>query len=118
MSKVLVVLGLGLAVAGCKDHRPRTKAQRAGDALSRVASVERDLAEVRGLDFTAAVPASYQSAADFRAYMQRQVANAPHIDDTSVALVALGLLPPSADLGHAVEDAYSTAATMTSSSRR
>lgn len=110
MSKVWVALGVGLILLGCKDRGPQTKQERADDAISRVAAIEPELAKVRGLDFNTAVPASYQTATEFRAHVHRLVQIDKKARDATDALVALGLLPQSADLGRAVENAYATQA--------
>ena len=110
MSEVWVVLGVGLMLLGCKDRGPQTKQERADDAVSRVAAIEPELAKVRRLDFKTTVPASYQTATEFRAHVHRTVEKDKKVRDTTDALIALGLLPHAADLGRAVEDAYATQA--------
>lgn len=103
-ARVMVSLGLVLLACKAKDKRP-------DDPVARVASIEPGLAKVRKLEFKAKVPASIQSAADFRKFVHGAVQKeAGDVRDQSDALVALGLLPKATDLGRAVEDAYATQA--------
>ncbi|MDB4956193.1 MAG: hypothetical protein JWO36_3762 [Myxococcales bacterium] len=99
-----------LLLLGCRDHRATSKEQRAADALAHVQEIELTVAKVRGLELQHAVPAEYQSAAEFRAYVHREVSTDPDARNKATALVALGLLPPSVDLARSVEDAYATQA--------
>jgi len=81
------------------------------DAVGRALEIEPALAKVRGLDFTTPVPAAFQSAADFRAFMHRSVADeGASVAAETQAYVKLGLMSKAADLGKAVEDAYATQA--------
>ena len=106
LGRVLVVGAL--LTLGCKA---RTARDRAKAALARVATIEPELAAARGLAFERPVPASYQTPADFRAFVHRAVdKKGPRLRDRQEALVALGLLPKGTDLGHAVEDAHATQA--------
>jgi hypothetical protein len=101
--------GIALAVlAGCHDPASKPKEQT---PVERVAAIEPGLAAVRHLAFERPVPVAHQSVADFRSYVRKNVAKAdPHLEDTSAAMVALGLLPTSTDVGKAVEDAWATQA--------
>lgn len=102
-----LVLG-ALLTCGCKGHARRTRAEA---ALARVGKIERELAAVRGLAFEHAVPASFQTPADFRAFVHLAVGlEGSHLRDRQEALVALGLLPRGIDLGRAVEDGQVTQA--------
>jgi hypothetical protein len=101
--------GLAVSVlAGCREPAPKSKDQV---AIDRVAAIEPGLAKVRGLAFERPVPVAHRTASDFRSYVRKNVEKAdPHLQDTSAALVALGLLPPSSNVGKAVEDAWATQA--------
>ena len=93
-----------VAAAACKGSHPT-------DALGRVAEIEPTLARLRGLTLNAPVPAAYQSAGDFRAFVHRGVAEeGASVQAETEAYIKLGLIPKTADLGHAVEDAFSTQA--------
>jgi hypothetical protein len=102
MRAALLVIGL---LCGCKS-----KEQPHG-VLARVEAMKPKLAKVRHLPFKSEVSAAQQSTEDFRAYMRREVAKeGASLAGKSEALVALGLLPPSTDLGSAIENAYATQA--------
>jgi hypothetical protein len=98
-------------VIGCKSPEQQPKQEHDDDPLLRIASIETKLARVRGLKFESSVQGSRQTASDFRKHVRRMVEKeGSRVDDRTVALVALGLLPKSVDLGLAVENEYATQA--------
>lgn len=109
MRLVLVLL----AIAACKSPGAKEKGKESlpTDPLARVAAMKPDVAKVRGLALKADVQAGYQTTDEFRAYVHGAVEKGgADVRNRSDALVALGLLPPSIDLGSAIEHAYVTQA--------
>jgi hypothetical protein len=92
---------------------PATRKQRAEAALARVASIEPKLAKIRQLAFLRDVPTEYQSSAEFRAYLQRDIAKDLPPDKAkalSSAYAHLGLFKQPVDLAHVLEETMATQA--------
>ncbi|HEY6040430.1 MAG TPA: hypothetical protein VIV58_39370 [Kofleriaceae bacterium] len=96
---------------------PRTREDRAADALGRVSRIEPQLAKLRHLALAHEIPAEYQRTDQFRAFVRRSVARTTDPDATRQAeiLTALGLLPPQSagsatTLERSIEDAQVTQA--------
>ena len=98
------------------DAAPETPAQRqkrAEAALARVDSIMPKLAEVRQLTFEQKVPTEYQSTADFRAYLERDIAKELPPDkakDESEAYYHMGLFKKPIDLAATLEQTMATQA--------
>lgn len=102
---------MALAAAVASAVACKGKSKPAPDVVGRAAEIQTQLAKVRGLSLTSPVPAGYQSAADFRAFVHRSVADeGSSAGAESEAYIKLGLLPPATDLGSAVEHAFATQA--------
>jgi hypothetical protein len=85
-----------------------TRAELVDRALSRVGTIQAQLAELRGLAFDKVVPAKHQEQADFRRYVTTEIARElPAAKSASLgrALFHLGLLPEQLDLAATVEEA-------------
>ena len=98
------------------DAAPETPEQRkarAEAALARVDQIMPKLAEVRQLAFVKQVPTEYQSTADFRAYLQRDIAKElppAKAKDESEAYLHVGLFPKPIDLAAILEQTMATQA--------
>lgn len=111
------ILGLAvlLMLTGCRDGsrgpgKKETPTER-GDAIARVAAIQRELADVRHLKLLNPVAAQQQSTAEFTAFVHRKLdAEAKLVADQTTAMVALGLLPAGTDLTSAVENTLATQA--------
>jgi hypothetical protein len=114
--------GSGAAGSGSADpwaskpkppDTPETRKQRAEQALGRVATIKPAVAKIRGLAFLRDVPTSYQLAADFQAFVRREVTKElppAKSRDMSAALAHLGFLPKPVDIATVEEHAMTTQA--------
>lgn len=81
------------------------------DPIARAKEMETDLGLVRSLRFKAPITAQLQTPADFRAYMDRTAEKqATKLEAATVALVELGLLKTTTNLGRAVAETMVTQA--------
>jgi hypothetical protein len=101
------------AAKDAAPETPETRKQRAEAALGRVASIEPKLAKIRQLTFEHDVPTEYQSTADFRAYLQREIDKDLPPDkakDVSAAFTHLGLFQKPIDLAQTEMETMATQA--------
>ncbi len=92
---------------------PEARKARADAAVGRVVAIEPEVAKLRALAFTREVPAQFQAAADFRAFVHREIAKelpARRSRDISDAYTHLGLFAKSVDLAAIEEQAMVTQA--------
>jgi hypothetical protein len=92
---------------------PEARKKRAEAALARVDSIMPKLAEVRQLAFVKQVPTEYQSTADFRAYLERDIAKdlpPAKAKDESEAYFHVGLFKKPIDLAATLEQTMATQA--------
>jgi len=92
---------------------PESRRQRAEAALGRVAAIEPEVAKLRGLAFEHDVPTRYQTAAEFQAFVHREIAKElppARSHNLAVALAHIGLLPKPIELAEVEEQAMTTQA--------
>jgi len=92
---------------------PEAQQRRAEAALGRVATIEPEVAKLRGLAFERAVPTRYQPPDEFRAFVRREIAKelpAARSRDLTAALAHLGFLTAPDDLATVEEQAMTTQA--------
>jgi hypothetical protein len=92
---------------------PETRRARAEAALGRVATIKPEVARLRGLAFDRDVPTHYQTAAEFQAFVRREIAKelpAERSRDMSAALAHLGFLVKPIDIAQVEEQAMTTQA--------
>lgn len=92
---------------------PEARRKRADAALGRVATIKIQLAKLRSLSFDHELPTAFQSAAEFRAFVHREIAKELPPDqskDLSAALFHVGLLTKPIDLAEVEEQAATTQA--------
>ncbi len=92
---------------------PETRKARAEAALARVATILPKLEQIRSLSFRRGIPREYQSASDFRRFVQSEIAKELPPDKAeavSTSLFHLGLLPKPGNLAHLLEQAFTTQA--------
>ncbi len=90
---------------------PERRKARADAAIARVKQILPKLAKLRDLSLDKPIPAEYQTNADFRAFVHREVEKEKAKDkDISAALLQMGLLPEPVDLAKAEEQAFATQA--------
>lgn len=92
---------------------PDARRKRAQKALARVGTIMPKLEKIRALAFKRDIPREYQSAADFRQFVHREIAKElPHsmAADVSTALFHLGLLLKPGNLAELEEQAFTTQA--------
>ena len=92
---------------------PETRRQRAEAALLRVGTMIPKLEKIRGLAFRHDIPREYQSTADFRQFVHREIAKelpTAKATDLSTSLHHLGLLVDAGNLAELVEQAFTTQA--------
>jgi hypothetical protein len=92
---------------------PASRENRAKAALGRVATIEPEVAKLRALSFSRDVPTRYQTAAEFRAFVRREIARELPPDrsgDMSAAFAHLGLLTAPIDIAAVEEQAMTTQA--------
>jgi hypothetical protein len=86
------------------DARPVTpeeKQKRAEEAVARVATIQPKLAKLRDLPLKKPVPAAYQSTADFKAFLKREIEKELPADkarDMEASMLHIGLLEKPIDL--------------------
>ena len=95
-----------VALCGCKESTPKSREERAADALARVEQIVAVVPELRRLSLDRPIPALRQSGADFRARVHQSVAETPHLDHRAIALQALGLIESKTDLARSIENVY------------
>jgi hypothetical protein len=101
-----VALGVGLSLAGCASHRLVRHGRVDDDVLG---GIRASLAALRGLDFTASVPATAESRDEIAATVRAEVEQsfAPgELEWAQAVDVRLGLLPAGSDLRRALERLY------------
>ena len=92
---------------------PASRQQRAEAALARVARIKPEVAKLRALAFDREVPTKYQPAAEFQAFVHREIARElppQRSRDLSAALAHIGLLARPVDLAQVEEQAMTTQA--------
>ncbi len=92
---------------------PETRQKRAEAALARVARIKPEVAKLRALAFDREVPTKYQVAADFQAFVRREIAKElppQRSHGLSAALAHIGLLAKPIDLAQVEEQAMTTQA--------
>jgi hypothetical protein len=92
---------------------PETRKRRAEEALGRVATIKPEVAKIRKLAFRRDVPTSYQPAADFQAFVRREIAKelpAARSRNVSAAFAHLGFLATPVDIATVEEQALTTQA--------
>ncbi|MGE5187030.1 MAG: hypothetical protein ACM31C_33495 [Acidobacteriota bacterium] len=99
------------AAADAAPDTPERRKARADAALARVHDIIPKLAKLRDLPLEKPIPAEYQSAADFRAFVHREVEKENAKDtDLSAVLLQMGLVTEPIDLAKAEEQAFATQA--------
>ncbi len=98
------------ALGGCKDRTPKTRDERAADALARVDQIAAVMPEIRRLSLDRPIPSSRQSGAEFRTAVRGSIAEQPHLDHKQIALQSLGLIDPTTDLARSIENVYASQA--------
>lgn len=96
-----------LGAIGCEQPAPRLE-KRATDELARVAQIEAAMPGIRRLSLDRPIPASRQTAGDFRAALHRELAGAKGLEHHATALRALGLIDATTDLTRSMEDVYAS----------
>ena len=90
---------------------PERRKARADAAIARVNEILPKLSKLRELSLEKPIPAEYQSNADFRAFVHREVEKEKTKDkDVSDALLQIGLITDPVDLAKAEEQAFATQA--------
>jgi hypothetical protein len=102
---VVTAIIVAMVVILLRQRAPTT------DPIARTREIEPEVASARGLVLKQSIPAQLQTTADFRAYMDRAASKeTAKLRAATTALVALGLLPTTLDLGRAVADTMVTQA--------
>lgn len=104
---------LVLVACGSSNAPPPTKDQRIEAALARVEGITPRLAKVRELPVKQPIPTARQSSADFRTFLQSEIARELPKDKSaklSEAYLHIGLLAKRADLGSALEQTMASQA--------
>src|SRR5690606_12360306 len=92
---------------------PEERKRRAEAALARVTTIQPKLAALRGLPLQTPVPAEYQSTADFRTFVQRELAKElppEKAEKLSAAQVHIGLFTRPIDLAKVLEQTMTSQA--------
>jgi hypothetical protein len=98
-------------VADAPPETAATRKARADAAIARVGEIVPKLAKLRHLELQHPIPAEYQTADDFKAFVHREVdKERAHDAELAAAYVQIGLLPEPIDLGKALEQAFATQA--------
>jgi hypothetical protein len=100
-------------LADARPASPEERRKRAEAALERVATIQPKLAELRGLPMAEPVPAAYQSAEDFRAFVQKELERElpkDKADNMQVALLHMGLFMKPIDLVKVLEQTMTSQA--------
>jgi hypothetical protein len=101
------------APAPRRPDTPQSRQKRAEAALGRVATIEPGIAKLRALAFSREVPTKYQTAAEFRTFVRREIAKdlpPERSRDMSAAFAHLGLLVKPIDIAAVEEQAMTTQA--------
>ena len=96
-----------------KKKQQKTIEEQIAEAIARVPEIQKEVAELRGLEFKEPVPAEYQPADDFRAYLARDVEKElPPEKNKALSRAAyhLGLVKQPLDVAQTMLDAFATQA--------
>lgn len=116
MMRVLSAIAVLAACGDSKNSAPPptvTKQDRITAALARVDGIQPRLARLRGLPFKRSVPTAQQSAADFKAFLHREIEKELPRDKSvkvSAAYLHIGLLEKPIDLATALEQTMASQA--------